>query len=31
LLKHEAMLRNLGVMKDKLNLLETELKELKNA
>ena len=28
-LKHEAMLRNLGAMRDKLNLLEAELKELK--
>jgi len=30
-LKHEAMLRNLGAMKEKLNLLEAELKELKNS
>ncbi len=30
-LKHEAMLRNLGAMRDKLNLLEAELKELKNS
>jgi len=28
-LKHEAMLRNLGAMKDKLNQLEAEMKELK--
>ncbi len=28
-LKHEAMLRNLGAMKDKLDRLETEVKELK--
>ncbi|MEI8186160.1 MAG: UDP-3-O-(3-hydroxymyristoyl)glucosamine N-acyltransferase [Chlorobiaceae bacterium] len=30
-LKHEAMLRNLGAMKEKLNMLEAELKELKNS
>ena len=30
-LKHEAMLRNLGAMKEKLNLLEAELKALKNS
>jgi len=30
-LKHEAMLRNLGAMREKLNQLEIEMKELKKA